>query len=241
MHELKTILAIVCPAVLGAAAISASTLHPAPGPTQPPIAPMASVAAAPVAPVAVAASPPATDPNVDARTAWTLDLMSSWPHAATQVPTADYASVARDIAVASDSSDDAAMLAGLAYWEGARYARTVDEQFCNDPAWRHTAEGRRSMHITGDCDGGYARSLWQIHPIVDRASRLFDACNVEAVTRSRLDAARCALAISRSSMQATGDLSGYSGEPTWNHPKADLRLTFIRRAIAKHPFKLPAE
>ena len=116
----------------------------------------------------------------------------------------------------------------------------------NDPTWRKSSEGQKMMHITGDCDGGRAHSLWQIHPIVDHGSRLYEFCNIDVVGSgaSRVGAAKCALAIARASMESTGTLCGYSGEPCFegDHPKADLRLDFIRSAITKHPFRvLPRE
>lgn len=198
----------------------------------------------PVLAAAPVASAPPTAPRIDSDTrinadtqvdsarlvAYLVDTMNRWPRAA--VPAADYDAIAQDIAAVVTGSEEGVLLAGLAYWEGARFARSVDEGLCNNWTWRRTTEGRRTMHVTGDCDGSLAHSLWQIHPIVDRSSRLYGVCNLEAVDGSRLGAARCALAIAR----ASRDLTGYTGEPPRAHPKADVRLRFVRAALARHPF-----
>jgi hypothetical protein len=199
--------------------------------------------------------------------AYVLDRMNGWTHASAQMPVASYDDIADDIATAvlSEATDSpgcsllpsndgqrrclwtpgwntdhakATLLAGLAYWEGARYAKYVDELLCDNLAWREDRANAALIHLGGNCDNGRAHSLWQIHPIVDRASPLYGLCNTERVDGSRLGAATCALAIARSSIQGTGDLSGYTGEPPFEggHPKADKRLDFVRLAVAKHPW-----
>jgi hypothetical protein len=175
-----------------------------------------------------------------------VDVMSSWPHATAGVQAADYDAIAHDIAAAVDRYEDGVLLAGLAYWEGARFAAYVDDGRCNDPVWRKSPEGQATMLRWGDCDHMGAVSLWQIHPIVDPSSKLYSVCNRDVVdvttsTGSRIGAARCALAIARSSMQSTGDLSGYTGEAPVEgaHPKADERLAFVRRTLAKFPWRTP--
>jgi len=166
------------------------------------------------------------------------DVMGGWAHAVKELPTADYHEVATDIASVVQHHEDGVLLAGLGYWEGARYAAYVDDGRCNDPAWRASAEGRWLMVRWGDCDGGHAHSLWQIHPIIDVSSRLYPFCSLEAIG-DRRGAARCALEIARSSMTSTGDLCGYTGEfQVIGCPKAEQRLTFVLEAVAKHPFVL---
>src|SRR6202042_2154298 len=48
-------------------------------------------------------------------------VMDSWPHASSAVPTIDYDELALDIAEAAELPDDGILLAGLAYFEGARF------------------------------------------------------------------------------------------------------------------------
>jgi hypothetical protein len=180
--------------------------------------------------------------------AYVMEIMNSWPKAS--IPAADYASVAEDITSAclvnpsSDPHEDAVVLAALAYWEGARFASYVDECLCNDPGWREEGfddsphvRGKASftaghlMHIGGDCDGGRARSLWQIHadgiqldgqPVLGA-----DLC------ASREHAAWVALRLARKDPT----LCSYSGEdPASGCPKAEQRVTFAKRALASHPF-----
>lgn len=188
---------------------------------------------------------PALAPDTASRdrmAAYTLDVMRSWTHAVDAMPVVDYEGVASDIAAAvlmdgaHVSARDAVMLAGLAYWEGARYAAYVDDGRCNDRAWRQTAEAVRLMRLGGNCDNGHAHSFWQIHPVMDSSSSIYEACNAEAVDGSRAGAARCALLLARSSMAARGDLSMYTGEFSFEHPKADLRLDFVNRASDRHPY-----
>lgn len=130
----------------------------------------------------------------------------------------------------------AVLLAGLSYWEGARYAAYVDELRCQDDAWRVTPDGARLMRFGGDCDHKKAHSLFQIHPVEDHSSSLYALCSAEVIDGSRLGAARCALEIAGRSLKSTGTLSSYTGEFWGDHPKADVRLSFVRDALGKHPF-----
>jgi len=206
----------------------------------------------------------ATAARHDRLTTYVLSVMNGWTHAVSQMPVADYEAVASDIAQAvilepegpltcdtfaapdgkrclwgpgwNTDHAKAVLLATLGYWEGARYAAYVDEGKCQDDAWRKTPEGVRLMHLGGDCDHKNAHSLWQIHPIIDRQAPLYALCNRDAVDGSRLGAARCALSIAASSIRSSGTLTSYTGEFWGEHPKADIRLDFAQRAIAKHPW-----
>jgi hypothetical protein len=180
------------------------------------------------------------DPPFSVLATYVLSVMRSWPAAVPSCPAADLEAIARDVASVASNVREAVLLAGLGYWEGARFADYVDRGACNDPAWRASTGGLRTMRQWGDCDGGHAHSLWQIHPIVDVVSPLYGLCNAEAVSE-RVGAARCALAIARGSISSTGDLRAYTGEIWGGHPKADERLKFVQRAIDKHPFRLPKE
>lgn len=89
------------------------------------------------------------------------------------IPTADpaiVAATAHAIAeVVNDSSEavvfgskekDALVLASLASFEGG-LSPWVFNGSCNDPTWRKAH--RDLLAKTGDCDGGHAYTLWQIH------------------------------------------------------------------------------
>jgi len=207
----------------------------------------------------------ATAARHDRLTTYVLSVMNGWTHAVSQMPVADYEAVASDIAQAvilepegpltcdtfaapdgkrclwgpgwNTDHAKAVLLAALGYWEGSRYAAYVDEYRCNDLAWRADQANARILHLGGNCDNGHAHSLWQIHPIIDRQAPLYALCNRDAVDGSRLGAARCALSIAASSIRSSGTLTSYTGEFWGEHPKADIRLDFAQRAIAKHPWQ----
>lgn len=202
---------------------------------------------------------PADEPAVDAPdddahvklTGYITAVMESWPSG--YLPTVDELDLGHDIAAAalekpsSDPSQDAVLLAALAYWEGARFASYVDDGSCNDPNWREAGivEGRHLvrgvvhefwtsqelMLAGGDCDHALARSLFQIHPIVDRASSVYDLCNRDALS-DRRTAASCALALAR----MDPSLCSYTGERGDYCPKAEERLAWARKAIAAWPY-----
>src|SRR5271157_4972580 len=137
---------------------------------------------------------------------YVLGVMQSWPHST--VPAADYNEVARDIAATvvaepaeksrwrngwETGESKAVLLATLGYIEGSRFAQYVDELRCNDPRWRKSHAD--IMKTAGDCDKGYAWSVWQIHPIKGD-----DLCTLDQVRASRAQAAACALSIARRSV-----------------------------------------
>ncbi len=213
------------------------------------------------------------------------EVIGHWTAAVKQVPAVDPADVAWDVAraVVHEADDGghcavakgsdgrrrclwgipewnadhakAVLLAAVGYWEGARYARNVDDGSCNDPVWRADPANAPLMHITGNCDGGRAHSIFQIWPRKGPASEspLNVACDKDAVA-VRYTAARCALQILRMSMMQSGDLTAYTGEQppasSWKEEtmraldtgegswkqKATVRLEFARKALRKHPF-----
>lgn len=175
------------------------------------------------------------------------------------VPSAMRTSVAEDIAaVVEDPSEpaiwhegkglNALLLASLGYHESG-LASYVDEGKCNDELWRKSLEGRRVI-ASGDCDSGYAFSIFQIHTgkglvlsprgILFTASSSTDASlfiHGRDLTRDRRLAARVALHIVRASVDGTGTLCGYSGEPiAGGCPKAMKRFLWARTYLAAHPF-----
>ena len=184
------------------------------------------------------AQPDPGDVAVQARrdelVAYVTGVMDGWPKAS--LPSVPIVDVATSIANVTGKADDAILLAGIGYFEGARYAEYVDSHLCNDPMWRRTVEGVKTMHAGGDCDHSKAHSLWQIHPIEDKSSPLYALCNVEVIDSSRENAARCALELAHGSLKATGSLANYTGEWPGPHPAADVRLEFVRGALQRHPF-----
>lgn len=141
-------------------------------------------------------------------------------------------SIARDIAIVSlaempkNPGKVASALTSLAFHEG-RFRPYVDAQLCNDKAWRKTKEGRNLMLRGGDCDGGYAYTLWQIHPWEVRLTGLS--------LKDRKSAAKVAWQFIQ-----RGGWCGYTGE---QEPctKADSRRTVAVNYLAKHPVVLPSK
>ena len=130
----------------------------------------------------------------------------------------------------------AVLMAALAYYEGSRFAGYVDTNLCTDKTWRKSENSKRTMHMGGDCDGGAAHSLWQIHPFQLPNSKHYPICAKDVVDGSRFNAARCALELARQSMVNRNNLSGYTGEDMYIHPKADDRLNWARDSLRKHPY-----
>jgi hypothetical protein len=197
--------------------------------------------------------------------AYVEKIMNVWPHAAPVVATTDYALIAHDVARAVLIDEGkwpegwtrekrAVLLAGVGYWEGARFARYVDTGECNDADWRegglesYTVEMRiqgmaigteerpisaKKLLKYGDCDHAHAFSLWQIH----ETSWPFDSYG--RLDRDRLgdrqEAAIVALVLLRDSLNRTGTLCDYTGEFAEPCPKAAERLHFAEITFAHHP------
>lgn len=188
--------------------------------------------------------------------AYVLDAMRTWAPPATMIDrdTRHYAGIARDIVdVVQDErpawADDhtkaktAILLAAIAYWE-SHFWRHVDDGTCNDPIAAKKAFALIAR--TGNCDGGWAYSLWQVHPeggIVltkDGWKHSWDAPGEKAIVgadmiKDRRVAARVALRMARASIERSGTLCGYSGEPG-PCPKAVVRLDFARSWSRRHPY-----
>jgi hypothetical protein len=166
-------------------------------------------------------------------------VIASWP-SPYGIPQADLGEVAYTIArVASDESDAktaASLLMSLGFFEGAHFAKYVDDGTCNRlQTKRVLVDGRRQTVVArqlsdeerallayGNCDHGDAYSLWQVHARDGMpAAALFD----------RDYAARAALTIARRDMT----LCAYTGEaanPKSSCPLAKERLAFAARARA---------
>jgi hypothetical protein len=110
-----------------------------------------------------------------------------------------------------DGTRTARLLMCVAFYESG-FRGYVDDGRCDDALWRATPTGRRIMR-RGDCDGGNARSLWQLH----------------GFRGDRHDAIREALRRMRASITNGSGMRGFTGEWTPAAPKAQERLTCASR------------
>jgi len=137
--------------------------------------------------------------------------------------------IAQDVAAATLSEtrafeDDAngqktaLLLLSIAHYEtGKSWASWIDDGRCNDPAWR----ARHAAWLRGgDCDGGHAYSMWQVH--VPRALG-------RALSADRQEAARTALRYARASLKLGVGLCAYSGE---HYPHCRLAARRLETAHA---------
>lgn len=169
---------------------------------------------------------------------------------------AEIASVVLDAAEPPLWVDDAnkvrtaILLATIGYWEGARFHLAVDDGRINDRTWRLSAIGKRTMPRTGDADGGYAYSRYQLHVecggLVLTDSGYHTACTPgdgavpipgNVIAHDGRMATRLALHELRQSIQRTGTLVAYTGEVTCPCPKARVRLDFALHWSAAHPMR----
>lgn len=110
-----------------------------------------------------------------------------------------------------DGTRTARLLMCVAFFESG-FRGYVDDGRCDDPEWRATATGRRMMR-RGDCDGGHARSLWQLHD--------FHGTRHEAI--------REALRRIRTAVSYGLGMRAYTGERDPAAPKAQQRLACASR------------
>lgn len=222
-------------------------------------------------PVQPEALPSEEEAKVEQLADYVLSAMNSW--AKPDAFSADYDPIAHDIASVAldpkeppiwkedkDRSRTAIMLASIGFWE-TRYRAYVDDGLCNDKAWRASPEGQEMMRKFGFCDGGIARSIWQIHAdwggIVvlpanyddesqDIAKREWCYANEcaeddsfvvkpEEFTNRKL-AAYVALHMARRSIRGTGGLCQFTGEVEVGCPKAAARYDWAADYSRKHPF-----
>jgi hypothetical protein len=244
------------------------------------------------------------DEHFDSLRAYVLGAMNAWPHANSAVETVSYDAVASDIArvVSRDSEPPiwdsdvdktrtAALLVSLAYNEGARFAKYVDDGSCNEwmhQAWFHPkmvstgvvsqfsgkmltramankailpAEAQKMLAF-GDCDGGRARSLFQIHAddfsgglavLRPEAGEWMNAIDFhgnpddllfkvhgEDLTQDRQKAVTTALHMARKSIRAGRGLCGYTGEQG-GCPKGEIRLSMADGYSRKHTLQMVQE
>lgn len=222
------------------------------------------VAEAPPAAVAVVSAAvvaPEPKPSREKEEAYVLKAMTTWAPAST-MPGRDighYPSIAHDIVETVFGSDEVplwkddtsklktlTLLAAIGFWEG-RFHKHVDDGTCNDRAKRKELKVRALLAISGDCDGGWAFSIFQIHPeggIVltsdggwQHAWDTAGAVGIDGrlMIEDRKLAAKVALHMLRKSIQLSGGLCGYSGEPG-PCPKAEQRLRFALGYASKHSY-----
>jgi hypothetical protein len=200
---------------------------------------------------------PARSAEADPLEAYLLQAINAWapPRVMPDKDGSHYVAIARDIVeVVLDPAEapiwderwkSATLLAGIAFFE-SHFWKHVDDGRCNDNAWRE-GEGKKLTLVTGNCDGGWATSMWQIHAY-DGIALTEDGGWIGAwgakgrkllygkdLIADRRVAARVALHIARASLKRSGTLCGYSGEND-GCPKARVRLEFAKAWMRSHPF-----
>jgi hypothetical protein len=249
------------------AVASASTEHSGVTNMQPQLA--AAVAAPTEMPVQPEVIPHEDDLKVGQLEDYVLEAMNS--AAKPDEFSASYEDIAHDIAVVvsdpkeppiwkedTDRGRTATILVSIGLWE-TRFRAYVDEGKCNDKAWRASAEGQNLMRM-GRCDGGIARSIWQIHadwggivvlPVnYDSddgnkrewcyANEYSDDDGIVVKPADFLDrqlAARVALHMARASIRKGAGLCQFTGEyGPGGCPKGDTRLLWAEKYSSQHPF-----
>lgn len=131
----------------------------------------------------------------------------------------------------------------------AGFQKFVEDGTCNTPGY---VPDRR-----GNCDGGHAFSLWQIHVFgggyllledgllqTTQFARGYASAHPDEVVRGqnliadRKIAARVAQRLERSSLKNYHSLCAFTGEPCGDgeHPKALARFDRAKDYFAKHPY-----
>lgn len=133
------------------------------------------------------------------------------------------------------------MLLGIAFWE-SRYRQYVDDGTCNKYAQVHNPpKDIAKLLQMGNCDGGWAHSMWQVHPMKwnDGHGHL-EEFSGDALS-DRQTAIRAALLIARRSIRNSGGLCWYTGEGADGNgcPKAVTRFNHGADYWRKHPYTAP--
>jgi len=151
------------------------------------------------------------------------------------------------------------MMVSIAYHE-TNFRAYVDDGRCNSTKWRNSDEGVKFMKISGNCDGGIAHSMWQVHtglggivtvPVdydsnpSDRREWCYsyqctshDGTLVAPVemTTNRQAAIRVALHMIRRSVRNNVGLCQFTGEKGSSCPKGEVRYSWAEEYSKKHPF-----
>lgn len=131
----------------------------------------------------------------------------------------------------ADGQRTALLLLSIAHYEtGRSWASWIDNGKCNDEKWR---TDHPQWIKGGDCDGGHAWGMWQVHPPNE------DAAIGRTYVADRKVGIRAALAIARRSLQAHAGLCYYSGETFPRCRLASMRLETARNWVTKFPFTAP--
>lgn len=112
------------------------------------------------------------------------------------------------------------LLMSIAFYE-SRFRGYVDDGRCNDPVWR-ALPAAKPLLVLGGCDGGLARSLWQLHGF--HGPR--EAAIAEALSRAR------------AGFRAGVGLRWYTGESVsrGSTPKSWAREHLAYEWAKLHPF-----
>lgn len=192
---------------------------------------------------------PIGDPRIELLTQYFETAMKSWvkPDAFS----VDYHAVASDVATVIVGEDPiwdgdksrartGIMLLGIAMWE-SRYRAYVDDGTCNKYA---SVKGPLPKEIKvllqkGNCDGGWAYSMWQVHPVRWNAGNGRIEDWTREVLMDRKAAIHAALAIARRSIRGSGGLCWYTGEPGGDEgcPKAEVRFKTGLEYYRDHSFR----
>jgi hypothetical protein len=132
----------------------------------------------------------------------------------------------------ADGQRTALLLVAIAHYEtGRSWASWIDSGKCNDAKWR---AAHPQWIKSGDCDGGHAYGMWQVHPPNE------DATIGRTYVADRKTGIRAALSIARESLKAGAGLCHYSGE-SQKGPHgcrlASMRLETARSWVEQFPFK----
>jgi len=172
----------------------------------------------------------------------------------------------------SDGSFEAILLASIAWFED-RFRDYVDEGKCNEwmnevykksgylhPSMNVLTKEQQDLLSLGNCDGGHAATIWQVHfgmgiTLLDdytcwdnpkatscRSWKYVEEGREGRAVVTKQDAisnrqlgARVALAMARQSIRRGAGLVQFAG--AGNEDKAKLRLDKAESYVAKHPFK----
>jgi hypothetical protein len=127
----------------------------------------------------------------------------------------------------SNGGREAILMASIAFYESG-FADYVDEMKCNDKKWRASSDGKSAMR-NGDCDGGIAWGVWQVHMLSRKVKR-------EDITRKLI--ATHAYRIARGSIISGKGLLYYvGGEGPYRAKIAKQRTDLTDTYYAANPYK----
>lgn len=195
---------------------------------------------------------PKEDPRLEPLTSYFETAMNTW--AKPDKLSADYHSIATDVAtvvLAEDPIWDSdtnryrtgLVLLGIGFWE-SRYRTYVDDGSCNK--WVNGVGAPKEIAQLiqgGNCDGGWAHSIFQIHPMKWFDGKKFTEYTGKMLLADRKTAVKAALLIARRSIRNGAGLCWYTGEGAdgGGCPKGVTRLNTGVDYAKKHPFSITTE